>query len=145
MKNKKIISFILVIGWMIFIFLMSSFDGNESSSQSNFLVHFIVDIFNISNVDIISLIIRKIAHFIEYLILGILVYNMMIYYDRKYYLAIMVCLLYAISDEVHQAFVPGRSYQVHDMLIDSFGSLTGIMLLNMFMKFKKNKKIQNKG
>lgn len=145
MKKKKIISLILVIIWMIFIFVMSSFDGNESSTQSNFIVNFIVNVFNINNVDIISLIIRKLAHFTEYLILGILVSNMMIHFDKKCYISIIICIIYAISDEFHQMFVPGRNSQIYDMIIDIFGSLTGIILFNILMKFKKNKKIQNKG
>ncbi len=137
MKNKKIISILLVIIWMIFIFVMSSFDAVESSNQSNFIVDFIVNIFNINNVEIVSLIIRKLAHFTEYLILGILVSNMLRCFDKKIYLGIIICVLYAISDEVHQVFVPGRSCQVYDMLIDSFGSLSGILLVNMFIKRKK--------
>ena len=145
MKTNKIISLILVVIWMIFIFVMSSFDGNESSSQSNFVVNFIVYIFNISNIDVVSLIIRKLAHFTEYLILGILVCNMIRCYDKKYYLAIIICIIYAVSDEVHQVFVPGRSPQIYDILIDVFGCLSGIILFNMFIKIKKNKKFENKG
>lgn len=141
MKKKKIISIVLVIVWMIFIFTMSSFDANESSSQSNFIVDLIVNILNIDNVDVISYIVRKLAHFTEYLILGILVCNMLRCYDKKYYLAIIICVLYAISDEVHQAFVPGRSPQIYDMLIDSFGSICGIVLVNIFIK---NRRIQSK-
>lgn len=139
MKKKKIISVVLVIIWMIFIFVMSSFDANESSSQSNFIVGFIINIFNVDNIDIVSLIVRKLAHFTEYLILGILVFNMFRYYDKKYCFAIVLCVFYAISDEVHQAFVPGRSCQIYDMLIDSFGSISGILLVNMFIKRKKLK------
>ena len=142
MKKKKIISIVLVVIWMILIFVMSSFGSTQSDSQSNFIVDILINIFNIDNVDVLSYIVRKLAHFTEYFILGILVCNMFRYYDKKYYFAIIVCILYAVSDEAHQAFVPGRSCQVYDMLIDSFGSLSGIGLISMFVK---RKKIRTKG
>jgi len=39
-----------------------------------------------------------------------------------------ICVLYAVSDEVHQLFVPGRGRQVRDVLIDSAGAIVGIGL-----------------
>lgn len=127
---KKIISILLVILWMTFIFIMSSFNSAESSSQSNIIVNFIVRLFNISNIDVVSLIVRKLAHFTEYFILGVLVANMLRYFDKRIYISIFICILYAISDEIHQLFVLGRSCQVLDILIDSIGSCSGIILFN---------------
>ncbi|MGV8147186.1 MAG: VanZ family protein [Alkaliphilus sp.] len=43
-------------------------------------------------------------------------------------LTLLVCVLYAISDETHQIFVPGRSAQVSDILIDSVGAAVGILI-----------------
>lgn len=131
---KKRISIILVIIWMMFIFIMSSFNSTESSNQSNFIVNIIINIFNISNIEILSLIIRKLAHFTEYFILGILTYNMINNYNKKSYISIIICILYAISDELHQLFVPGRSCQVLDIIIDSIGSILGIYLLSFIIK-----------
>lgn len=42
-------------------------------------------------------------------------------------LALLICVLYAISDEIHQHFVPGRGAQVKDVLIDSAGASVGIV------------------
>ena len=122
---KKKINIILVIIWMIVIFMMSSFDANTSSNQSNFIVDIIVNIFNIRNIDILSFIVRKLAHFTEYLILGILVYNLIHSYNKKVIVGIVICILYAVSDEIHQLFVPGRSGEIRDVLIDSMGSIVG--------------------
>ena len=141
MKNK--INIILVIIWMILIFTMSSFDATESSNQSNFIVNIIVNIFNINNIELVSLIIRKLAHFTEYLILGILTYNLIKSYNKKTYIAIIICILYAISDEIHQYFVPGRSCQILDMTIDSIGSLTGIYILKIIKKYKIKRRTKN--
>ena len=81
--SKKYMSIILVIIWMSVIFIMSSFDGSVSSSQSNFIVDKLVNIFNIENTDIVSLIVRKLAHYMEYLILGVLMINMFSEFDIK--------------------------------------------------------------
>ena len=129
---KKRINILLVITWMILIFTMSSFNSTESSNQSNFIVNIIANIFNINNISILSLIIRKLAHFTEYFILGLLVYNLIYSNQKKAYFAIIICVLYAISDEIHQLFVPGRSCQVLDVIIDSSGSLLGIILLYIY-------------
>lgn len=136
---KKRINILLVILWMILIFTMSSFNSTESSNQSNFIVDIITNIFNITNINLLSLIIRKLAHFTEYFILGILIYNLIHSYNKKICIAIIICVLYAISDEIHQLFVPGRSCQLLDILIDTMGSIVGIYLLYFIKKLQTNK------
>ena len=119
---------------MIFIFVMSSFDATSSSNQSNFIVDIITSIINIKDIGLLSLIIRKLAHFIEYFILGILVINFITRYDKKIIIAILLCIIYATSDEIHQIFVPGRSCQIIDIMIDSLGSIMGIYLYKLITK-----------
>ena len=138
--SKKILNFLLVVIWMTLIFIMSSFNSTESSNQSNFIINIITNLFNINNLELLTLITRKTAHFTEYLILGMLVSNMIYYYDKKAYIDIIICIIYAISDEIHQLFVPGRSYQTLDIIIDSIGSLVGIYLLILIKKRKKYNK-----
>ena len=129
---KKKINLILVIIWMTFIFIMSNFDANESSNQSNYIVNIMSNIFNITNSDMLTFIIRKLAHFTEYLILGILVYNFIKNYDKKNYISIIICMIYAISDEVHQIYVPGRSFQIRDIIIDTLGAIIGILIISKY-------------
>lgn len=139
MKNKP--STILMLLWMFLIFLMSSFDATESANQSNFIVNIITDIFKIENIELLSLIIRKLAHFTEYLILGFLTINMLNKNDisKKYLISILICIIYATSDEIHQIFVPGRACQIRDVLIDSIGSITGVYLYKLInTKILKN-------
>lgn len=126
MKNKR--NLIIVIIWMLIIFIMSSFNSTESSNQSNFIVDIIANIFNITNTSTLSIIIRKLAHYTEYLILGILVINLNNNKNKGLYLSMIVCFLYAISDELHQSFVPGRRCQLVDVTIDFIGALTGIFI-----------------
>lgn len=137
MKNK--LSTFLVLIWMTIIFIMSSFDSVESSNQSNFIVDIIANIFKIENIELLSFIIRKLAHYTEYLILGFLVINMFTKnnINNLYLISIILCIIYAISDEIHQIFIPGRACQLRDILIDSIGSITGIYLYKLYLKFNK--------
>ena len=138
---KKKTSIILVIIWMIIIFIMSSFNADTSSSQSNIIVNFISNIFNINNINLLSFIIRKLAHFTEYFILGILLYNcFIISFNMNLYIPIIICIMYAISDEIHQLFVSGRVFQVRDIIIDTCGGIIGIILFHIYkQKFDKKK------
>ena len=120
---------------------MSSFDATESANQSNFIVNIINNIFKIENIELLSFIIRKLAHFTEYLILGFLTINMLNKNDisKKYLLSILICIIYATSDEIHQIFVPGRACQIRDVLIDSIGFITGVYLYKLInTKILKN-------
>lgn len=139
MKNNKL-SIIFTLAWMIIIFTMSSFNSIESANQSNYIVNIISNVLNINNIELLNLIIRKLAHYIEYLILGILVINMFIKNNipQSYLISIIFCIIYAISDEIHQLFVPGRACQIKDILIDSIGSITGIYLYKLISKRKKS-------
>ena len=125
---------------MVIIFTMSSFNSIESANQSNYIVNIISNVLNINNIELLSFIIRKLAHFTEYLILGFLTINMLNKNDisKKYLLSILICIIYATSDEIHQIFVPGRAYQIRDILIDSIGSITGIYLYKLISKRKKS-------
>ena len=131
MKNKPSTIFMLL--WMFLIFLISSFDATESANQSNFIVNIIINIFKIENIELLSFIIRKLAHFTEYLILGLLVANMFTKnnINNLYLISIILCIIYATSDEIHQLFVPGRACQLRDILIDSIGFITGVYLYKL--------------
>ena len=52
-----------------------------------------------------------------------------------------ICFLYACTDEFHQLFIAGRSAEIKDVLIDSFGSLTSILLCNFIYLKSKIKKV----
>ena len=137
---KKYINLILLIIWLIFIFVMSHFDADISSSQSGSIVEFIANIFNIKYIEILSLIIRKLAHITEYFILGILTINCLKDYKIKnlYISSILFCIIYACSDEFHQLFISGRSGTIIDVLIDSIGIILGIFIYKLFKKLVLN-------
>lgn len=130
---KKKINLILLILWMIFIFIMSSFNSNDSSSQSGFIVSILNYIFKIDNLELLSFIIRKLAHITEYLILGILMINCLKDYRIKnlFIVSILLCILYSCTDEIHQLFVSGRCGSVIDVMIDSFGIILSISIYKL--------------
>ena len=142
--NKKILAWILFLLWLVVIFFFSSQNGQSSSDLSNGLLNFLEEFTRLPLTnEFFSFLIRKLAHFTEYLILGILSCNLVKQYrslNKMEYLAILLfCITYAISDEVHQMFVNGRSPQVFDVFVDSLGSSVGIFLIYIMTKVKKNK------
>lgn len=138
---KKIIKIILVLLCMFTIFSFSSDSGNISTSKSD---RTIVKIYQfITNkklstsekekvIDKYVVPVRKSAHFIIYLILGVLVVSLIKEYRmidvKSLIIAIIFCFLYACSDEIHQLFVNGRSGELLDIIIDTIGSSIGIYL-----------------
>jgi len=139
-KKRKILSWILVIIWMALIFIVSHQPATESEELSLGVTDIIAGFINriVPNITIDTYIlehfIRKCAHFIEYMVLGVLVANGLLNHNKhKLKLVIpafLICVLYAISDEVHQLFIPGRSGQFTDVLIDCFGGLVGVLLMS---------------
>jgi VanZ family protein len=77
---------------------------------------------------------RKSAHFIAYLVLGFLVSHAMKNEAstasswKRRGASLLLCVAYAISDELHQIFVPGRGPLLKDVLIDGSGAALGIIL-----------------
>ena len=140
MKNKKLVlAWILLVLWMAFIFYMSSCNGNVSSDQSGTIAYVLHNILGINYSDKLIFIIRKCAHVSEFFILGILVINLVSKYNVKhiYLISFIICVLYASIDEFHQLFVPGRSGQVTDVLIDLIGVVLGLLLVFLIRCFRK--------
>lgn len=149
---KKIISFIVLILWMIVIFSFSSADANKSTGTSDKVITTMIEIKDkITNnetpnnekeiiVKNSSFYIRKIAHITEYLILGFLIFNLLKQYSvTNIYYAIGLSILYSCTDEFHQLFISGRSGSIRDILIDSIGILIGTYLYKLlFIKNKEN-------
>ena len=53
-----------------------------------------------------------------------------------------IATAYAVTDEFHQLFVPGRSGQMTDVMIDSGGALVGLLALHVIRMFIENRKLQ---
>jgi VanZ family protein len=91
----------------------------------------------------ISHIIRNTAHFTIYAALGF--FSSFTVGQRKLFSkgslgVVLFCFIYAVSDEIHQYFVPGRSCMFADMLIDTCGGITGMTISFLIMKIFRNGK-----
>lgn len=149
MKLKRIIFLILIIVNCSVIFYFSNQVADTSSKTSGRIVNFIAQIIpsirdmnneekEILKNDVLQPIVRKIAHFSIYTLLGIFIMGYMWTFKRTTYQRLICSLnlgiLYAISDEVHQLFILGRSCEFRDICIDSLGVLMGIFITIIIMK-----------
>lgn len=136
MGIHKILSWAAVVLWMLLIFNLSAQVAEKSDKLSTGISQVIMKalekVIPGASFDIRSFnsILRKNAHFFTYLVLGLLTVNAFrrsgLAGIRSIVLAMLLCVLYAISDELHQLFVPGRGAQLRDVIIDSAGAAVGI-------------------
>ena len=152
MNKKAIILWIITFLWMLVIFAFSANDGPSSNSKSKKITYDVINIVEKKEsetekrkkVEIVHPTVRKIAHAFEYAILCILLVLSLkssgVKTSRVYLLAIIGCMLYAISDEIHQLFVNGRSAEFRDAVIDTGGSAIGLILLEIVNNIKRKNK-----
>lgn len=125
--------------WMLFIFTMSHTIGTVSSQQSNFIADIIAQYLKI-DYNLLTFIIRKTAHMSEYAILLLLLYfgiTKINIYKYSLSISLFITFIYACSDEIHQLFIPGRSGQFTDVLIDTSGALIMLLLIYTFKLIKR--------
>ena len=153
----RITTLILLVLTFISIFNFSNQDGQASSGVSRKVAKKIIDIYpytinlNEENknqiVEKIQPIIRKVAHLSIYTLVGILMMSFISTYNIKlkyrFLISILVGLVYASSDEIHQSFIPERNASIIDVGIDASGVLLGIILvliiISAYKKLTKNK------
>jgi VanZ family protein len=138
--KRKHLKWALVIIWAIVIFMFSNQTGDVSNNNNKF----VVDLFNLIGLNLdtyfggmVDFIIRKLAHFIEYFIFYYLIYNALIENQshRSALLnSIIIVFIYACSDEIHQAFIPGRGPGIRDVLVDTGGGLLCMFLRILWKK-----------
>lgn len=137
---KRSLLWVITLLWAIGIFCFSAQPATQSSKLSSKITKQIVRCLSDTNTPEshiekvarqVEHTIRKIAHFGLFMVLGVLVF----FLCRTYRVCFRIpgdvswgiTTLYALSDEIHQYFVPGRSCQITDVLIDSLGAVVGIL------------------
>lgn len=144
MKTNIIRTILIValIGTFSIIFGFSNQDsktsGGISQKVTEFIIKFIPSIQQTEEnqreeiIDRIESVIRKIAHFSIYTLVGFLLMSLMGTYKIKEInqigTSLIIGVIYASTDEIHQAFIPGRGPQITDVILDSLGVLTGIFV-----------------
>ena len=152
------LTLLLVLSLMIMIFCFSAQPAEESDDTSGYFVSLILKIL-VPDYDSLdpeakselehqaSFTVRKTAHLTEYAVLGFALLLHVIALQQKMLIrfpglsAFLVGALYALSDEIHQLFVPGRSGEGKDVLLDSAGVLLGIGILSLILAVRKKRKM----
>lgn len=139
----RAISLFLAILTAGMIFSFSADTGEESGSLSEEITEKVLDTVGVDKETMppaqyeevkikTEFSIRKLAHFSEYALLGFFFYVFFRTFDKKVWMTLLftlaVCVPYAMLDEWHQSFVPGRGPGVVDVLIDSLGAFCGALV-----------------
>lgn len=161
-KIKTIIFCGATVGVMIAIFILSSQNSDDSSDLSRGFISEIISILpffshtdEAARAEIIKSVhnfVRKTAHFSIYAALGFCCAGVFMQRMTKKkniiigICAAAVCCLYAASDELHQLFIPGRSGEIRDIIIDTCGGASGAAVytgIDVLISRIKNKSIKN--
>lgn len=163
MTKKQTIIFIIWILWMALIYWLSAQPDTVSAKQSmeigELLCSIVVNGFwqmeklkRLQYIEMIDHVVRKSAHFCEYMILGGLTCltfqnigelckkkNCVDKPEKRKWYALLWCGLYAVTDEIHQLFVPGRFGSILDVLLDLAGAFTGIVAIVWIARWFRKK------
>ena len=126
-----------LIVWATLIFIGSS-DLLSASHTGAFIVrplHWLLPNASEPTLATIHFILRKAGHFTEYAILALLAARAFrtssneILRDRWFWVSLIFVIVYSLSDEFHQSFVPTRTASIYDSMIDTVGGLTMLSFL----------------
>lgn len=137
MKLRSKVLLIIGIIINIFIWTNSLLPASVSSSQSGFVADILYPPFeDIIEVNKFYQIIRKLAHFTEFMLLGIVfsLFYLSIGKNKYYFITLIHGLIVAIIDETIQLFIPGRAGLITDVLIDTSGVLFGLFIIILINK-----------
>lgn len=146
LTNNRIRWSILTLLQMSFIFFMSARDAAHSSADSFGVTRWLCSVFvsgwkELGIADQTQIIesvhgwIRMGAHFTEFAVLGLLLFLCLRGVKHVVSMAWVIGTIYAITDEIHQYFVPGRACEITDVMIDAIGVICGIIIIKSFFNW----------
>ena len=146
---KRILICVIPLLIMIFIFVQSALPADLSSEESGFFVDFICRRLK-ADPEIVTFVVRKAAHMSEYFALGMSLAAAFFTgvtgkekaRVKTVFPAGIIGIVYAVSDEIHQRFVPGRSGELRDVLIDSVGVICGLAFMWFILERRRLKVLQ---
>ncbi|HCL00942.1 MAG TPA: VanZ family protein [Lachnoclostridium phytofermentans] len=156
-KKQRLIAAVPMLLMMLAIFLFSAKTATESDGSSLPIAKALLDIYQRGfgemgkdsydvSLRVANVLTRKVAHVTEYGILSILVsfYIWVRGHRGKqfFFLTILISVGYAITDEIHQLFVAGRSGRITDVLIDSIGCILGALFFLLIYHLIKNRSLK---
>lgn len=154
-KLLRICIFLLTAGWMLLIFGFSSQTGEESGGVSAIIAKPVTQLLSRLSAPMsaeaeaalylqVDGAVRAAAHFSEYAILGallLLVFRCI--KVRNLWLPWLTGTLYALTDEWHQSFSPGRVCDMTDVFIDACGVLCGMLTCMIFIHRWRRKHVHH--
>jgi len=134
---KTISRYLPLILWLGFISFASSgsFAASNTSRIIGPLVLWLFPNTSPETLLVIHMITRKVAHFTEYAILGLLAARAFRGSPRSglrsrwFIVSLVLIIAYALIDEYHQSFVPSRTASIYDSFIDMAGGLTALIIV----------------
>jgi VanZ family protein len=144
---RRFVSWLLVAMWMTSIFVGST-DVLSSRNTSRFIGPFLRWVYpkiTTEQIRTVQFYVRKCGHLSEYAIMSALVWNALMQtmppnegrMRRSLILALLICCLYAASDEFHQSFVPTREASIIDVVIDTCGAGIGLSIIWLLGRLRK--------
>lgn len=149
-KFKKILPWFLLVFLMLIIYYLSNQPVGESRDltkktliiAADFIDRFI-PIERFKTKGIVTKF-RKSAHYFLYLAMALIVMfglkSIGMKGKKRIITTLLVCMVFAISDEIHQLFVEGRGAEIGDVVIDTLGALSGIVIYQAFASFRKRRR-----
>jgi len=137
------------VACMAAIFWFSAQSAEKSGELSgSFTRRIFADLFGMDSagpvMNILEVLIRKAAHVWIYAVLSFCTaYSIRQITENKrriFLISVCWCSLYAVTDELHQHFVPGRAAMWQDWLIDTAGALIGVCMAFFVMWLTKGRK-----
>ncbi len=142
MRQEKVLFYVL-IGWIAVIWINSLLPGDVSSVQSGFVTGVFQDVFNFFGYSPdptqLSGIIRTVAHGVEFFILGALTLIYSRVANIKLLYIIWLGLAISFIDEIIQIFIPGRAFEIKDLIVDNLGFMLGFVILIYIIRPKSIK------
>ena len=148
LNKKTVLLFLCTLSWMGLIFYFSAQPADSSKEASGKVLESImvavkwifgqdVPCFSAGIFLETDHYVRKAGHAFEYLVLGALVVMLVktLGIRRVFLISLLVCASYAVSDELHQMFVPGRGPMASDVALDTSASAAAILLNVCYTKF----------
>ena len=152
----RIVLCVLIALWLGFIWCNSAEDGSETVETSNGVTQIVAEIVvpgygglpqeeKAAVIEKISPPVRSLAHAFEFFVLALLV-GALVYtfafksvFLKQISITLTACVLCACADEIHQYFVPGRTADILDILVDVAGALVGCGILIAAALLRNNK------
>ena len=133
--------------WMLLIFLGSSDSrsGPRSSRIIGPIVRWVFPDISEPALDMIVAVLRKVAHVLEYAVLAALVWRARrgpVREAERHWngaharFALLISVVYAVTDEMHQAFVPNRGPNLWDVVLDAAGAAFGLCVIWLYFRLK---------